>query len=235
MPEKSETVESAVRVEHDAYFEGAADFYRFLSNALVRELTEAQIDALASLDLEFADDGGDLARGLKGMRVYLKRRGCNAREDLAVDYARVFLAAGVYEGDTAVPYESVFTSPEKILMQDARDDVVRIYRENGLAVDPDLKVPEDHLGFELEFVAFLCERVAKAGVESAEGEKLLGTLKEFIKRHLLNWVPELRDRVRETAELRFYPAVMDLVVGYVKGTLSVIEEIEEERSMRGRA
>ena len=57
--------------------------------------------------------------------------------------------------------------------------------------------------------------------------KLLKTQKQFVREHLLNWVPELRDRVREIAELRFYPAIMDLTVGYLKENVAVIEEIEE--------
>ena len=103
------------------------------------------------------------------MRRYLARRGPDARQDLAVDYARVFLAAGVYEGETAVPYESVYTSPEGILMQDSRDEVVRAYRRWGLAIPRDLNVPEDHLAFELEFMGRLSERIA-AGL-GAEGHR----------------------------------------------------------------
>lgn len=227
MSETLDVKSDACAPEFTDYFAQSAAFYRFLGSVFVRELTEEQIEALTGISLECEDDGSDLARGLKGVRTYLNRRGGNARQDLAVDYARVFLAAGVYEGDTAVPYESVYTSPEKILMQDSRDEVVRIYCENGLAVDPDLNVPEDHLGFELEFMAHLCERIAEEASDDRAVAKLLKTQKQFVREHLLNWVPELRDRVREIAELRFYPAIMDLTVGYLKENVAVIEETEE--------
>ena len=40
-------------------------------------------------------------------------------ENLAVDFARIFLAAGINHGSAAFPYESVYTSSKKIVMQDA--------------------------------------------------------------------------------------------------------------------
>ena len=140
-----------------AFFENAAAFYALLSSIFYLELTEEQIDGLAESGFAFPDDGSEVGDACAAMRRYLARRGPDARQDLAVDYARVFLAAGVYEGETAVPYESVYTSPEGILMQDSRDEVVRAYRRWGLAIPRDLNVPEDHLAFELEFMGRLSE------------------------------------------------------------------------------
>lgn len=144
------------------FFENARDFYALLSSIFYLELTEEQIDGLAESGFSFPDDGSEMGDACAALRRYLARRGPSARQDLAVDYARIFLAAGVYEGETAVPYESVFTSPEGLMMQDARDEVVRVYRRCGLKVPRDLNVPEDHLAFELEFMGRLSGRIAEA-------------------------------------------------------------------------
>ena len=220
---------SCGRSELAEYFVQASDSYRFLGDVYVHELTEAQIDALAESDLSCPDDGSALSKAFLKLRSYLNRRGCNARQDLAVDYARIFLAAGVYEGKTAVPYESVYTSEEGILMQDARDDSVRIYRENGMAVDPGLNVPEDHLGFQLEFVSTMCGRIAESLAEEDEekASSRMECLEGFVRCHLLNWVPMLQERVDRYAELAFYPAIVRITVACLEDTLRVLEETRE--------
>ena len=207
------------------FCENAAAFYRLLSSVFYLELTEEQIDGLAASGFAFPDDGSPMGDACASLRRYLTRRGADARQDLAVDYARVFLAAGVYEGETAVPYESVYTSPEGILMQDARDDAVRTYRRWGLALSADLNVPEDHLAFELEFMAHLSDRIVarlRAG-ESADEE--LAAQKRFIDEHLLNWLPALGERVERWARLHFYPAMMQVALCYLKENRAVIEEV----------
>lgn len=45
--------------------------------------------------------------------------GSDPLTELAVDYARVFLGAGVAGKDAAYPYESVYTSPQGLVMQQA--------------------------------------------------------------------------------------------------------------------
>ena len=205
-----------------AYYRDAAALYRFYSSAFLYELTAEQIELLAGLVDDLAadlaeDDDSPLAQGVRQMRTYLARRGADARRDLAVDYARVFLAAGVFEGDTAVPYESVYLSKEGILMQEPRDGVVACYRAAGFAVREDLAVPEDHAGFELEFCALLCDRVAEAleagDPSDAAVRECVGTLDAFAEAHLLSWLPLLQERVDTWAELRFYPAFMRMVIG----------------------
>ena len=198
------------------FFQGASGFLGAMGSAFLHEMTEEQISALAAVDFaSLADEGAGDAFGR--LSRYLRRRGPNARQDLAVDYARVFLAAGIYDGDTAVPYESVFTSSEGILMQDARDQTLACYRAWGMEVDPSLQMPEDHLGFQLEFAAFLCRSVGDAlacgdderACEAAEA------LASFIDAHLLNWLPQLQARVEEFAQLAFYPALVAVSIEYL--------------------
>lgn len=232
------------------FFENARDFYALLSSIFYLELTEEQIDGLAESGFSFPDDGSEMGDACAALRRYLARRGPSARQDLAVDYARIFLAAGVYEGETAVPYESVFTSPEGLMMQDARDEVVRVYRRCGLKVPQDLNVPEDHLAFELEFMGRLSGRIAEAlavgevaepenaarevaGAKAAEPENaarevagaLMAEQLRFIDEHLLNWMPDLARRVESFARLPFYPAMMAVAQSYLRENRAVLEEV----------
>lgn len=218
------------REETLEFFQNARAFYGLLSSIFYLELTEEQIDGLADSGFAYPDDGSALGDACAAMRRYLARRGPSARQDLAVDYARVFLAAGVYEGETAVPYESVYTSPEGILMQDSRDDAVRAYQRWGLAIPRDLNVPEDHLAFELEFMAHLSGRIAEA-VGAAAGEGLppdaaaaMEAQAAFIDEHLLNWVPQLLERVRRFARTPFYPAITRIALCYIEENRAVLKE-----------
>ena len=70
------------------------------------------------------------------MKEYLRHRDSGTRQELAVDYARVFLCAGMYEQLMAPPYESVYTSEEHLLMQDARDSAVAFYLARSWACRP---------------------------------------------------------------------------------------------------
>ncbi len=218
--------EVSEREEARAFFASAEAFYKLLSSIYYLELSEDQIDGLAAEGFQYPDDGSEMARGCKEVRTYLKRRGSNARQDLAVDYARIFLAAGVYEGDTAVPFESVYTSKEGILMQDSRDDAVRVYAANGLRIPRELNVPEDHLAFELEFMAHMSGRIVGALADGGQGVGELARVQlSFIDEHLLNWIPQLAQRVDSYAKLAFYPAVMTVTRCFIEENRSVLVEL----------
>jgi len=76
-------------------------------------------------------------------------------QDLAVEYAGLFLNMRLV---SVAPFESVYTSPEHLLMQEARDEVLSEYRREGLDKVKDFKEPEDHIALELGFMAYLCQR-----------------------------------------------------------------------------
>lgn len=228
--EAGETRADETMADDAAYFGDCAAMYRFFSSILLRELTAEQIEILASSDMDCPDDGSEAVEGYRWLRTYLKRRGGNARQDLAVDYARVFLAAGTYVGDTAVPYESVYLSEAKILMQEPRDEVVAIYRSCGFAVTEDLQVPEDHAGFEMEFMALLCDRIAEKFGEGGFPAEELKIQKDFIEEHLLSWLPMLQERVDKYAELRFYPAMLRIAIGFLRQTRDADEKLLTSRS-----
>lgn len=209
--------------EFTEYLGASADLYRFYSNVMLVELTAEQIEILAESDLSYPEDGSRTAEGYAWLRRYLARRGANARQDLAVDYARVFLGAGVDEKDAAVPYESVHRSETGLLMQEQRDEVYAFYRRFGFAVLEDLHVPEDHLGFELEFLGLMCERAAQA--VGFDRDELLASMRTFIGEHVLSWLPQLVDKVDACAKRKFYPAMMRIIEGYVREQYEMLSEL----------
>lgn len=222
--------ETVTPAEVAEFMDGREAFYRFLSHALLYEYTADQIEQLKGMGVP--DVGSpEVEESFATIRRYLAVAGADPRTDLAVDYARVFLSAGVYDGRTAEPYESAFTSEDHLVMQESRDDCVAIYRAEGVDVDPELHVPEDHLGFQFEFLAVMAGKCA-AVLRDAEGEaaelaRLLGVQVDFIDHHILNWLDELIEKVDEFAKLPFYPALMRIAKGYVVADRATLAEMEE--------
>lgn len=204
-----------------------AAVYQFLSALLLKEFEAEQIANLSSFASMEVDDV-EMRQALAVIKRYMTMAGADPRTDLAVDYARIFLSAGVYEGITAEPYESVFTSEEHLLMQDARDDVLGFYRALGVAVDPALHMPEDHLGIEFEFMALAAQKTAELLViADGYGEVLqaIELQQQFAQAHILNWIDDLIAKVDEFAKLPVYPAFMRFAKAYTKQDEELLEEI----------
>src|SRR5574340_779574 len=68
-------------------------------------------------------------------------------EELLWEYTRLFI--GPYKLPCP-PWESVYTSPKRLMMQDSADQVMQLYREAGLSIETTNVMP-DHIGAELNF------------------------------------------------------------------------------------
>ena len=185
-----------------------ANFYRFLSRLYLLEVDETLWNAMQNMTFPVDAAEGDMKAGFELMRGYLD---ANAKgdlaavlDDLAVDYARIFLSAGVAQGKAAFPYESVYTSRKHLVMQDSRMDVVELYAKRGLAPAKDnYHVPEDHLGYLCEYMAMLID-------EGAADEQ-----KAFLKNHLLNWVSAFTVDMGKYAATDFYGGLAKLTRGFL--------------------
>ena len=218
--------------EFTGYLAASEQTYTFLSQMLFRELNEEAIAALKGQEWPSEMGNETLDRGYAQVRRFFNFASTDIRTQLAVEYARVFLAAGVFGSDkmTAVPYESVFTSEGHLMMQASRDDVVRRFAADGFKVNPDLHEPEDHLAFELEYVAHMNRKAAEL-VETGDAEALAANVArqvEFIDAHLLNWVGNLYETAREYAKTTFYTGMLLVVLGAAEQSRDLLAEVAEQ-------
>ena len=191
-----------------------ADLYRLLSRLYRVEVDQALLDALKSLSFPAAE--GVLGEGYDMLKSYLSSCGEDALDQLAVDYAAVFLAAGSADGAAAIPCESVYTSPKKIFMQEAWEDVCAIYRQHRLAKGDAFKdLMEDHVALELEFMAALVESRAP------EAEK------SFLEQHLLNWIPAFTADIDKYARCDFYKAVGRITMGFLQSEQELLNALAD--------
>lgn len=192
--------------------------YRMLSRMYRVEVDD---DFLAELKaMRFPADTGNASvdEGYRAIAVYLSGADAHAITELAVDYVRAFIGHGTDAYSAAYPYESVYTSPKRLMMQEARDEVLAIYRSEGLDKLPTWKETEDHIALELEFMAVLGDRIVAAAQtgNDDEAERLLKAQKNFLEDHLLSWVPLMTADLSRFAHTGLYQGLASLTNGFLE-------------------
>lgn len=114
----------------------------------------------------------------------------------------------------APPYESVYRSPNPLLMQPETLAVRSQYQAHGLAVEPGQ--PEDHLATELAFYAILQER----GLTAAQ--------RSFYQEHLQRWVGTFCNRVIAGSRSPFYQALAIITNGVIAAEEEVLAQARTE-------
>ena len=193
--------------------------YAFLASLYRTEVTDELLETLKQGDaLEY--DGQELCAGLDEMSAYLASSDASVL-DLARDYAKTFCGAASTNKSSAYPFESVYTSENGMLMQDARDDVMRWYRRFGLAKNERWHDCEDHIALELEFMCHLIEECADALRKGDErlATDLMTAQCAYLEAHLLNWVPEFVRHVARRARTGFYRGLGRFTKAYLETDL----------------
>lgn len=136
-------------------------------------------------------------------------------EELQADYAHLFVGT---RRVLAPMWESVYFNRDRMVFQRQTFQVRADYARYGLEVDALSHEPDDHLAYELLFVARLFE---VAGAKMDDGDKtgaseVLGDLGSFTSRHLLMWLPMWVPLVVRHARADFYPGYARLVLDACK-------------------
>lgn len=190
------------------------ELYKFQARVYRREVDQKLLDTIRGLEIR--SDASDLPEALGVVRASAEHSE-DPLTDFAVDYARIFLGAGIAKGIAAYPYESVYTSRDRLVMQDAYEAVMKIYRANGIGkLDADLY--EDHIALELEFMGILCRRAIElAAAEKKQAlEENIDLQKEFLRDHLLNWTKEFFDSIRSCPGSNFYKGFANFTEAFLK-------------------
>lgn len=204
--------------------------YGFCSRLLRTEVDDDALARLRAMKLPADTGNGHLDAGYRGLCAAVSAGGERMRGDLAVDFLRTFIGVTQEIEHVAFPYESVYTSPERLLMQDARDEVLAAYRAAKVVLVDEACEPEDHLAFELEFMQLLGERAADAFDAGDEGvcARLLETRRAFLEEHLLNWVPAFAADVQRIARTGFYRALADIVLGVLETDRAFLADVLDD-------
>jgi TorA maturation chaperone TorD len=171
--------EAVVAARFSAAFFFAHDLLRAPSAEQWRRLGSAQIEQVWSELAGILDPG--LTMGLP-----------DSYEVFSSEYRAAFSTGGIPHVPLA---ESAYARPEK------REGIIRenllFYDVFGLRAPEGSSDPPDHLRRQLEFVG-LCYRMESREREGESREEVLRQIRaarrEFLARHLLNWLPEAAER-----------------------------------------
>lgn len=211
-----------------------ASTYSLLSRLYRVEVDKELLDSMRKMSFELPLDPelDDMREGYCLWQEYLAKTNDQTLTNLAVDYVRAFIGAGKSAKEVAYPYESVYTSPDRLLMQEARDEVLSLYRAEEISRGESFKEPEDHIAFELEFMTVLCERAATPLREGDAGHAL-GYLKKqrlFLTEHLLNWTPVFCGDVVKFAREDLYRGLAMITKGYLRLEEQLLQDVISEIS-----
>jgi TorA maturation chaperone TorD len=221
--------------EYSAVLKNRCSGYKFLSR-VYRE--EVSIDYLS----EFAGNGHSTPsdheesegnRLLREFAASLKTADLHKLQtDLAAEYAGIFRGPGPCP---AYPYESVYTSKHRLLMQRARDEVVELYRQEGLKLAGEYKEPEDHVAVEFEFMAYLCRKTLETMDRGDQAATLecLEKQKAFLEEHLRVWLPRFTGDLERAAKSNLYRGMAKLTREHLDAEHETIDALIEE--FKGRA
>lgn len=210
--------------------ETRATTYGLLARLFRSEVDEVMLEELKGMRYPVKTGNDLMDKGYYEIAKYLSNAWVDPLLELSVDHSKAFLGSGIDAHCAAYPYESVYTSEKRLLMQDARDEVLAIYRANGLDKAESWKVGEDHIAVELEFMRILNRRAARA-LEGGDMDKAfsrISTQRNFLNDHIAVWVPVFTEDVRRFAETLFYRGLADLTEGFLAEDQLLLESLVDE-------
>ena len=155
------------------------------------------------------------AAGVDGGGDFLARPEGELLEELAVEYARLFLGPGKHVS----PYASVYLEGKGRTLWGKTTESVKTYLESsGFEFRENYHGLPDHISVEMEFMQYLASIEGRALDEDdqetfAECRKLEG---EFLVGHMIKWVPLFCWEIAAAAELPFYRRMAELTRDFIQ-------------------
>ena len=219
--EKTENSGAVSLTEIADALESQAQIFETFAAFYYAPLEQEQLDTIAKADFlsVFAGNQNPLvAKGARQVLTYLKTMRQTARRDLNVDFTGAFYGITEFKGKIATPYESVFLSEEGIRNQEQRTQVYHWYKRYGLKIADKFNTSEDHLSFELQFLAYLARKAAAAVRDGQQDEalRLIRDETEFLDKHVLSWFGVFSDTAKTILTTSFYKGILDMTAGFLQ-------------------
>ncbi len=217
--------------------EGRAKTYGLLARLYREEATQELIDELYGLHWRVSTGNAALDRGHRLIATWLSGLWRNSATELSADYMRTFFGHGYSGHAAAYPFESVYASEKRLLMQGARDEILALYRSAGLDKQASWKEGEDHIALELEYMQVLITRTVDA-LRADEGEEAYRLVKcqlNFMEDHLGAWAPLLTAQMRGFCKTKFYEGLSYMTDGFLEVDTALMEDMLSDDEDEGEA
>jgi len=137
--------------------------------------------------------------------------------DLERDYTRMFFAS---KPRLAYLFESVYR--EGKLLQESTFEIAGLYRDAGLVLSEDFRLPPDHIAVELEFFSFLLFKEIE-GIESGKKD-VVDYARELqdaaLNKHLKPFALNIAEKLAKHARTSFYQTVAQVLQRYFSHVVS---------------
>lgn len=189
---------------------------KVLQNNPDQEWLQSLIEQDVFSELPLEGTCPELEAGLRHLQSWSQenRKGISDEDfiHLKADYLRLFVGLG----KTLAPcWESVYFNEDRAIFQKQTLEVRQWYRRFGLEPEKLYNEPDDHIGLELSFLAYLAKQGLQALEENdqAKFEQTLQAQGQFMSEHPLKWVFEWCRLVNQNAATDFYRGVALLTYG----------------------
>jgi DMSO reductase family type II enzyme chaperone len=223
-------------VWQDLEHEWRGHLYALLGLAYLRQPNRGFIEGLtandpfslsASLSLDEQIDGGLrlLSESLEPFKWDVSNRDL---EQLQGDHFQLFVGSGI---PMAPPWESFYRTEEGLMVSDHTLEVRAFYERFGLVAEQKDQEPEDHIGLELEFMGWLCDRYGQCVRNGAvrDAAVTLQAQRDFLDNHLLQWVERFCEKVARSAWTDFFRGAAYVTEGFVAWDRRLLSEMATYR------
>jgi len=173
----------------------------------------------------------DLIKGVHNIRKFFEdSNGVEAEtihKKLSVEYTHLFRGIKRFSSPPP-PYESIYRG-EGLIMGNTTLIVKSIYDKAGLKIPEKFRgeIP-DHIGFELDYMRYICKKEAIAWMEQKHEVSTLKELQfEFLNSHLIQWIPKFCDTAIIEAESLFYKGILQVTKSYVLSDFNSFDTYRE--------
>lgn len=207
-------------------------FYDFLAKSFYME---PELDVLnnklaTNIFEQLADENGDSKNeGVDLLKSFFNNVSTLGKEEfvkIKEDYNRLFVGPGQL---LAPPWESVYLSKERIIFDEHTLAVREFYKKWDVNTNTKNKEPDDHIGFELEFMNILIGKSIKA-LETNDINLLKESLfaqKDFLDKHILLWVDEFSSMIYKNAMEDYFKGLALFSLDYLKMDKELLEDLIE--------
>ncbi|MBI4686718.1 MAG: molecular chaperone TorD family protein [Nitrospirae bacterium] len=186
--------------------------YRFLSSLCLKPPSDYILSMIREGRILSLVEEGSRAYDELSRFVEDVRRIENLEDELAAEHTALFVLPG-----GVLPHESVYLDKEKRLGGRVTISVKQFYEKAGADIlNKCIEVP-DHLGIELEFMAFLCD-IEKELRKKDDIEGLRQCIefqKTFLSEHLAQWAYACCEKIIKQSTYGLYKALAYLIVEFI--------------------
>ncbi|MDR2400529.1 MAG: molecular chaperone TorD family protein [Deferribacteraceae bacterium] len=181
----------------------AVSYFRVLGSLLYNEPSAEAIDMLIDEKvLSVLPYASDNERALKGQKELLEWLESSPREDLTLEarteYMRLLIGIGK---SLAPPWGSTYLNDDRLLFTEETLKVRFFYEKYGMKLKEKYSEPDDHIGLELEFLAYLLER----------GEREAACT--FAAQFLVPWISRWNADMQKHSKTGYYKGLGNMALG----------------------